>query len=245
MPPRLDLTLFAHVVDRADEDIDLAEAALLVAAAERPDLDVPRYIGMLDRLGRLARVRRGEDRLPDGGASRVLRFLYDELGFRGNADEYYDPRNSYLDQVLERRKGIPITLAIVLLEVGARAGVAFEGVSFPGHFLVRAPGTHGPTFIDPFVGRPLGRGDLRQLARRVLGKDEDPEPRHLAPCGKRVIVARLLGNLRGIHATSGDDERLRRVLERLVVVAPTKETLAELARLGGDRPLRGGSTADN
>ena len=147
--------------------------------------------------------------------------------------------------MLDRRTGIPITLAIVLLEVGARAGVPLEGVSFPGHFLVRAPGTHGPTFIDPFVGRVLGRADLRELHQRVAGKDEDPDPKHLAPCGKRAILARLLGNLQRVYASRGDDARLRQVLERLALVAPTKETLAELRRLGGDRPLRGGSSAEN
>ena len=245
MPPRLDLTLFSHLVDRADEDIELAEAALLVGAMEKPDLDVARYVGVLDRLGQLARLRRGDDRLPDGGASRILRFLFDELGFKGNTEAYYDPKNSFLDEVLDRRTGIPITLAIVLLEVGARAGVPLEGVSFPGHFLVRAPGTHGPTFIDPFVGRVLGRADLRELHQRVAGKDEDPDPKHLAPCGKRAILARLLGNLQRVYASRGDDARLRQVLERLALVAPTKETLAELRRLGGDRPLRGGSSAEN
>jgi regulator of sirC expression with transglutaminase-like and TPR domain len=245
MTTSLDLTLFGHLVDRADADIDLAEAALYVAAPEYPGLDVARYVDHLDRLGRIALVRRGDDRLPDGGAGRVLRFLYEELGFKGNAESYYDPRNSYLNEVLDRRTGIPITLAIVLVEVAARAGVPVEGVPFPGHFLARAPGTHGPTLIDPFTGRVLGRADVAELHRRVTGKPGEPDPRHLEPCGKRAILARLLGNLRSIHAQKGDDERLRRVLERLVLVQPTKEALAELARLGGDRPLRGGSTAAN
>lgn len=245
MPTRLDLTLFSHLVGRADADIELAEAALLVGAMDKPDLDLARYVDMLDRLGHVARLRRGDDRLPDGGASRVVRFLFEELGFKGNTERYYEPRNSFLDEVLDRRTGLPITLAIVLLEVGARAGVPLEGVSFPGHFLVRAPGTHGPTFIDPFVGRVLGRADLRELHERTAGKDEDPGPALLAPCGKRAILARLLGNLRGVYASQGDDARLRLVLERLMLVAPTKDGLAELARLGGDRPLRGGSSAEN
>ena len=245
MSPPVDLTLFALLVNRPDDEIDLAEAALLIAAAERPDLDVERYLGTLDRLGRVARLRRGEDRLPDGGVSRVLRFLYEELGYKGNASQYHDPRNSFLDEVIDRRTGIPITLAIVLVEVGRRAGIELAGVSFPGHFLVRAPGTHGPTWIDPFVGRVLGRTNLRELYKRATGKDEDPESRLLEPCTKRAILARLLGNLRGLYASQSDPARLRGVLERLVLVGPTKEIQADLVRLGGARPFRGGSSAEN
>jgi regulator of sirC expression with transglutaminase-like and TPR domain len=242
---RVDLTLFAHVVDRPDDAIDLAEATLLVAAPEYPDLDLDRHRGALERLGRLARLRRGEERLPDGGISRVLRFLYEELGFRGNAEHYYDPKNSFLNEVLERRLGIPISLAVVVLEVCRHAGVEAAGVSFPGHFLVRAPGTHGPTLVDPFTGRVLAAADLRQIYKRATGQDRDPDPKLLEPADKRTIITRMLANLRGIYAQQGDDAHLRGVLERLDVLAPARELEAELARLGGARPFRGGSSEAN
>src|SRR5439155_2918316 len=133
-----------------------ARAALLIAEPEYPGLELEQYLAALDRLGVEARARLERP----GAASEpplraVTRLLHDELGFRGNADDYYDPRNSFLNEVLDRRTGIPITLAIVMLEVAARAGVQAHGVSFPGHFIVRSPGaspSSGPKFFDPFDG---------------------------------------------------------------------------------------------
>src|SRR5881394_2873843 len=130
---RADLTLFAHVVKRPEAELDLAQASLLVAETEYPDLDVARSIEVLDQLGTEARRRIGAE--SELALKRLLWLLYEELGFRGNSEDYYDPRNSFLNDVLERRIGIPISLAVVLIETGARLGVALEGVGFPGHFL--------------------------------------------------------------------------------------------------------------
>jgi regulator of sirC expression with transglutaminase-like and TPR domain len=222
--PSPDLALFRHVVRRPEERIDLAHAALLVAEPHYPGLDVASYVGALDRLGDEARRRVAGER-GDVPARRLARLLFDEVGFAGNTANYYDPRNSYLNEVLDRRLGIPITLSIVLLEVARRAGVEMHGVNFPGHFLVRAQGSSGPLFVDAFGGKLLDTNDLRLLHRRVTGGagDDDPAPQLLEPTTKTQILARLLRNLREIHRSRGDLDGLRATLERLLVIAPDDE----------------------
>jgi regulator of sirC expression with transglutaminase-like and TPR domain len=226
MSARLNLTLFAHLCARPEAEIDLAEAALLIAEAERPGLDVARYVGAIDELGRAARAAVG----------RAARYVYEEAGFRGNDDDYYDPRNSFLSDVLDRRTGIPITLAVVLTEVCRRAGVDAHGVSFPGHFLVRADLPRGTIVIDPFAGRPLSRDELRALYARATGDEGEPPPRMLEPATKAQILARILHNLRGIYESRKDDARLRGVLERLQVLTPSDDQRARVEALGGGTP---------
>lgn len=237
--PRAELTLFAHVAARSDAELDLAQAALLIAEDEYPGLDVAAYVERLDAFAETARVRLADvdkpgDRRTVLRLERVLAFFYRELGFHGNAVDYYDPRNSWLNDVIDRRTGIPITLAVVLLEILGRAGVEASGVSFPGHFLVRAPGPQGPLFVDPFDGRILSREDLRELHGRIAGEPSDPDPRLLEPAGKRAVLVRMLHNLRGIFAAKGDRPRLRAVLERLEILTPSAELRREIVALGGD-----------
>lgn len=249
------LTLFAHVTARPEEELDLAEAALLIAEAEYPGLDVPQYLAELDRLGAEARralskpLGRAEATPGSGAVERVLQLLYGHQGFRGNTTDYYDPRNSYLNHVLDRRLGIPITLAVVLTEVCRRAGVEAQGVSFPGHFLVRAP--LGPAsasspgrvlLVDPFEGRLLGREELKALAARVTGSTQEPDAKLLQPASKRQILVRMLNNLRSIYGKQQDQDRLRRVIELMQVLAPSQELRKELQQLGGRQPwpTRGG-----
>lgn len=256
MDAAVSLTLFAHVTARPEEELDLAEAALLIAEAEHPGLDVPRYLAELDRLGAEARralgrpLGRAEATPGSGAVERVLQLLYGQQGFRGNTADYYDPRNSYLNHVLDRRLGIPITLAVVITEVCRRAGVEAQGVSFPGHFLVRAP--LGPPsssspgrvlLIDPFEGRLLGREELKALAARVTGSTQEPDPRLLQPANKRQILVRMLNNLRAIYGKQQDQDRLRRVIELMQVLAPSQELRKELQQLGGRQPwpTRGGA----
>jgi regulator of sirC expression with transglutaminase-like and TPR domain len=241
---RAELTLFAHVAARPDAEIDLASAALLIAEDAYPGLDIASYLAALDRVGQAAQARVLELSKPgDPRASvepklrAVLDLLYRELGFRGDDVDYYDPRNSYLNEVLDRRKGIPITLALVLIETLRRAGVEAHGVGFPGHFLVRTAGLRGPLFVDPFAGELLTRERMRALHERVGGDAGDPDPRLLEPVGARAILVRMLNNLRGIFATRADRVRLRQTLERLMILAPSPELTSELVTLGGDLPL--------
>jgi regulator of sirC expression with transglutaminase-like and TPR domain len=235
MSTRAELALFAHVACRPEAELDLAQAALLIGESERPGLDVAHYLERLAAFGAEARERLSGRAVDDLHA--ILELLYGEHGFAGNDADFHDPRNSYLDQVLDRKLGIPITLAVVLVETCRHAGVEARGVSFPGHFLVRLPSPRGPLFVDPFAGRLLARADLRALtARHVGGAARDPDPRLLEPASKLQTLVRILNNLRGIWAARGDRERLRDVLERMELLAPSEDTRRQLAALGVAAP---------
>jgi regulator of sirC expression with transglutaminase-like and TPR domain len=230
-----DLSLFSHVVGRPDGQVDLAQASLMIAEAEYPGLDIPAYVAVLDRFG--ARARRAIAAAPsDPPVATVLRVLYGELGFHGNTVEYYDPRNSFLNEVLDRRTGIPITLAVVMIEVCRRAGVEASGVSYPGHFLVRATLPRGPLFIDPFEGAPLDQPELLALYQRATGDDGPIDPRRFEPASRKHILLRMLNNLRAIYETRTDQRRLQDVLLRMSVLAPSDDLRREIERLGGPRP---------
>ncbi|MFO0760693.1 MAG: transglutaminase-like domain-containing protein [Byssovorax sp.] len=256
MSDALGLTLFAHVCDRPDDEIDLVEGALLLAEIDHPGVDHARARSILDELGRGAKaaIARAEaehqaEEAPDMRDVRrlegALRYLYEQAGFRGNGEDYYDPKNSFLDEVLSRRTGIPITLAVVLIEVGRRAGLDLRGVSFPGHFLVRAETPMGLLIVDPFGGRLLSRAELRALFARATGQDREPEAEQLEAAGPRQILLRMLANLRGIYRSRGDMDHLRAVLERMDVLAPSEELRRERQEIGGSAPFRAGRRSLN
>jgi regulator of sirC expression with transglutaminase-like and TPR domain len=226
-----DLSLFAHVVGRPDSHVDLAQAALMIAEGEYPNLDIPAYISALDRFAGKARraLAASPDEAPLGV---VLRVLYGDLGFRGNSDDYYDPRNSFLNEVLDRRTGIPITLGVVLIEVCRRVGVEARGVSYPGHFLVRSPAPDGgAVFIDPFEGVRLDEEDLQALYQRATGEDGPVDPRRLEPATRKQILLRMLNNLRCVYETRADHQRLQDVLLRMAVLAPPDDPAREADEL--------------
>ncbi|MDH5211137.1 MAG: tetratricopeptide repeat protein [Betaproteobacteria bacterium] len=230
---------FAELLARDEAEIDLARACLLIAADAYPGLDVEGYLGEIERLA--VRLR---GRMPPGGGTqeRVValnRFLFDDLGYSGNADNYYDPRNSYLNEVLDRRTGIPITLSVLYLEIGWRVGLELEGVSFPGHFLVRLRVPGAMLVLDPFSGgEALAETDLRERLQRVIPEgaaggvpvDALPLDPFLEPAGKRQILARLLRNLKGIYREKDQPQRLLDVLSRMLVVSP--EAHGELRERG-------------
>jgi regulator of sirC expression with transglutaminase-like and TPR domain len=227
------LTLFAHLCGRPDDEIDLAEAALLLGEIADP-VDVAAGVATLDELGRGA--KRALEGLSSAGArvERLLEFLYGEMGFRGNRADYYDPQNSFVSDVLTRRMGIPISLALVLIEVARRAGVEARGISFPGHFLVRSPVPGGTVVIDPFEGRLLGVAELRGMYGRTTGTTGDVPPKLLEPATKKQILLRMLLNLRGVYAARGDEARVRGVLARMDALSPNEDARRE--RLVGERP---------
>ncbi|MEM7050709.1 MAG: transglutaminase-like domain-containing protein [Acidobacteriota bacterium] len=209
---------FARLVARPDGQIDLAEGALLIAAEEYPELDIEDQLRRLDGLADAARGALAEvEDDPLLRLQRLNRFLFVESGFRGNREDYYDPRNSFLNEVLERRLGIPITLSLVLMEVGRRAGVELEGVGFPGHFLVR----HGQTLLDPFDGgRFLNCHDCQDLLACMTGGRMPFHDGLLRTASNHEILLRMLNNLRGIYSEIGDQERVIAVLDRLLLLAP-------------------------
>jgi len=220
---------FAELMARDEAEIDLARACLLIAEDAYPGLDIDGYLGEIERFA----VRlRGRLAAGDGQEERVValnRFLFDELGFSGNADNYYDPRNSYLNEVLDRRTGIPITLSVLYMEIGRRIGLPLEGVSFPGHFLVRLPLRGAMLVLDPFsAGEAQSEADLRVRLQRVIPEGaaggvpvaELPLDSFLEPASKRQILARLLRNLKGIYREADRPQRLLDVLNRTLVVSP-------------------------
>ncbi|HEX5758727.1 MAG TPA: transglutaminase-like domain-containing protein [Thermoanaerobaculia bacterium] len=220
---------FAELVLRPDPEIDLGEAALLIAAEGCPGLDVDGWLARLDELGDTLRPRLAGVACEFARLSALLDYVYGDLGLRGNTHEYYDPRNSFLNEVLERRLGIPITLGLACMELGRRVGVPLAGVGFPGHFLLRHA-RHPQVVLDPFDGgRFLTLDDCAELLERVSGGTAAFHPRLLRPLGPRQILLRMLCNLRGIYAIRGAARPLLTVLDRLDLLCP------DGAEPGGER----------
>jgi regulator of sirC expression with transglutaminase-like and TPR domain len=221
-----DLLLFAHLLARTDDRLEIEHLALLLAEPEHPGLDIQAYLNKLNVMGELARIKLKSCRAfaPADRIVPILRLLYGELGFRGNVTDFYDPQNSFLDQVIDRRTGNPLSLAVVLLAVCRRAGVHAEGLSFPGHFLVRAAKASGEmATIDPFDGRLLTPSILHSIYESATGDPGDIDEQYLVPASRRQIVLRMLNNLRAIYELRGDQDRLRFVLERIALLNPSEE----------------------
>lgn len=218
-------TDFRCMVAGDDADINLAEAALLVARGEYPYLDIDYYLHVLDDMA--AAVAR---QLPDAGSTpqilgQINHYLFSEQGYSGNLHHFLDPRNSFLNDVIERRLGIPITLSLLYMEVGRRLGLMIEGISFPGHFLIKLAGDDGDIVLDPFAGGvSLDESDLRRRLQHVNSTSSEDWsgslPELLQAAGNRAILARLLRNLKSIYSNAGDRLRLLRVLNYLLAVTP-------------------------
>ena len=209
---------------------DLAAAALAIARIEYPSLDAGHYLGALDRMGDDVRDRLGSARVFGEDAITLLNeYLYDEQRFTGNRDRYEDPRNSFLNEVLDRRTGIPISLAVVYLEVARRAGVRVAGINFPGHFLLRTAGElspvlSGPEFliVDPFHGGALlSEYDCREMLRQHVGDDAAFDRDLLAPATRQEIVVRMLVNLKRLYVRMRSFPQARFVSDLLLTVAPS------------------------
>ena len=215
---------FAAVI-APGEDTDLARGALTIARIGYPELDPGPWLARLDALARGARERAAVS--PDA----LCRYVFQECGFHGNRDDYDDPRNSYLNDVLERRLGIPITLAVVLMEVGTRVGVRLEGVGFPGHFLVRTTDT-ARVLLDPFSdGRPVDPDELLARYRTSHGADAAVVPPDaVARASTPAILARMLRNLLHAHLERRDREPALAAADLLLVLVPRA---ADVLRLRG------------
>ena len=211
---------FVELVQRPEPEVALDEAALLIAAHAYPDLDVG---GQLARLDELAEA------CPEPTLDGLRQHLFAGLGFTGNTRRYADPRNSFLNDVLDRRVGIPITLSVLTMEVGRRVGLQLQGVGMPGHFLVR----HVPdgSVLDPFSrGRLLDAEQCEELFHDVHGAEAAFHTSLMAPVGPRAILARMLANLRHVYGAMGNAPSLGWVLRlRASIPARTPHELAELA----------------
>lgn len=211
---------FARLIELPDPAIPLAEAALWIAAEGRPEADVPAALTALDRLAESAMASvAGASRLSEQ-VVRLNHFLFVEERFAGNREQYDDPRNSYLDVVLERRLGIPITLSVVYLEVARRLGLAAAGVGFPGHFLAKVWAAEGEIVVDPFYGSVLDEGDCAERLRQVAGPEARLDPAMLESTSHTAILRRILGNLKHLHVSRSEFDAALRCCERILLIVP-------------------------
>jgi regulator of sirC expression with transglutaminase-like and TPR domain len=214
---------FAAEVSRPDVALRLARAALLVGKEEEPRaFEVERCLARLDVMGEEARARlEGRDQYSTR-VEALNRYLFEEQGFAGNVADYYDPRNSMLHRVLERRLGIPITLSIIYMEVGLRAGVRVEAVGLPGHFIVRAYEREGAegTLVDPFNRKVTDEEECRQRIGGIYDGAIELGPEHLRATGVRATLARVLGNLKAVYVQAQLFRRALAAVERILLVTP-------------------------
>ena len=203
-----------------EEEIDLDWAALVLAATEYPKLDIAQETAALDSLAAGAARRLGDGRDPLSCVNTLSEYLFDEVGFHGNEDEYYDPRNSYLNEVLARRLGIPITLSLVYIEAGRRLGVPLLGVGMPGRFMVRHRDVED-LFVDPFHGGILlTEEECADRVRQVTQAEVAWDRRYLAPIGNREFIARMVRNLKGAYLDRQDYPRALRMIDWLLAAQP-------------------------
>ena len=231
MPGRLQfqaptlLEYFASLV-ADDASLSLVEAAVAIAQDENPRLDTQAVLAQIDALADRLKRRMPADAGPRQRLRSLNHFFFDELGFSGNVNNYYDPGNSLLSTVLETRRGIPITLAVLYIELATQIGLTARGVSFPGHFLIKLRLSEGEVVIDPFTGQSLSREQLDELltpyrhSQGLVGDYDVPLGLFLQAAPARDVLARMLRNLKEIHRTAADWPRALAVLNRLVILLP-------------------------
>ena len=219
------LTYFTSLV-ASDTDFPLLEAAAAIAQDEEPTLDIQAVLATCDALMVRLKRRLKRDAEPIQQLTALNQFFYQELGFSGNANNFYAPENSYLNEVFRTRRGIPISIAVIWLELARGLGLQADGVSFPGHFLVKVTLPEGLVVLDPLTGQSLG---LERLSEQLLpfrnrtedGEDADtPLGLYLQPATPRDILTRMLRNLKEIFSSQTDWPRLKCVLDRLIVLNP-------------------------
>lgn len=214
------LAAWAREVQRPDAEISLAGAALALARLEYADLEVPRYLERLDAIAAAVTAgSHGRDEV--GRVHRLREHIFAELRFRGNREQYFDPRNSFLNDVLDRRLGIPITLCIVLMEVGRRLGLSIDGIGLPGHFIAGVRLGDARLYLDAFHGgRVLTEEQCAEVAARAVGRRIPIEPGHLRPVRPRQLLGRMLNNLKGIYWRGKAWGRVVEVEDRLLLLDP-------------------------
>ncbi len=213
-----------RIAGMRDEDVSLAEGALWIAASEYPGLAIDDYLACLHDMAAKLRGRLRADIAIADKLMALNHYLFDELGFSGNSDDFYDPRNSFLNEVIERRVGIPITLGVVYIEIGRRIGLGLHGVSFPGHFLVKCALRDGIVVLDPYSrGVSLDADELQQRLR-AAGSPGDVDGAILAhllgAASNKEVLGRMLRNLKGIYVERADWLRALSASERVIALLP-------------------------
>jgi regulator of sirC expression with transglutaminase-like and TPR domain len=213
---------FRQAVDRGEERIDLGRAALTIALTDYPELDIAAYLARLDQLAVEVTNRCDTGGNADEWLAALNDVLFNRHGFRGNQNDYYDPKNSFLNEVIERKQGIPITLSVLYMEVAQRIGIALDGVGFPGHFLVKHAHAGGEILIDPFHhGEMKSRDDLRRILDGVYGGTVALRGEFFKTAGKKDILKRMLGNLKAIYLKSNNLVKLLAVLDHTIILEPS------------------------
>ena len=244
--PPTALEYFATLVAE-DASLSLTEAAAAIAQDEFPQLDTQAVLAEIDALAGKLKRRIPSDAVPVQRLRWLNRFFFQDMGFAGNVNNYYDPRNSYLHTVLSTRRGIPITLAVLYIELATQIGLTARGVSFPGHFLIKLRMPEGEVVVDPFTGHSLSREQLDELLapykrnRGLLGDFDAPLGLFLQAAPARDVLARMLRNLKEIHRAAEDWPRLLAVMDRLVILLPQaweerRDRGLTRAELGLDEP---------
>lgn len=213
-----------RIAAAAPQNVSLAEGALLIAAEEYSGLDVDGYLRRIEEMGTTLRRRLRSDISTTEALIALNRYVFEELGFSANDEDFYDPRNSYLNEVVDRRLGIPITLAVLYIEIGRRIGLSLHGVPFPSHFLVKCTLRDGAIILDPYArGASLGLDDLKRRLQALASDielDENLLKGMLAAATPNDIFARMLRNLRAIHLSKGEQLKALSASNRILTLLP-------------------------
>lgn len=212
---------FYNEVHQPDHQIDVAKAALYIAQSEYPHLEISAYINTLDVIAAEIEERLPTERYPLRIIQTINQYLYDDLGYKGNTSDYYDPRNSFLNEVIERRTGIPITLSLVYLEIAQRLNFPMIGIGMPGHFLIRPEFENTGIFIDAFNrGEILFEQDCEARLAQIYKRPVPMQSKFLQPLAPRQLLARMLTNLKFIYLNHKDVPRALMVVEHIVLLFP-------------------------
>jgi regulator of sirC expression with transglutaminase-like and TPR domain len=222
----IDQTTFEIEVRQAGDNLSPVRAGLLLAReCAYPNLRPSQYLTQLEELGAEAQRHLEHGDTGEARGLGLAQFLFQTAGFRGNVADYDDPRNSYLNQVLERRLGLPITLSVIFLNLAAQSGVPASGIGLPGHFIVSILGDDGPIYLDPFNGgQRLSVADCAALVQLALGREANFDPVWLRPTPPRDIIARMLNNLRAFYSSVEDWPLAIRIVARLSALQPDVTT---------------------
>jgi regulator of sirC expression with transglutaminase-like and TPR domain len=213
--------LFQQEIQQPDEAINLEKAALYIALEEYPDLNVDAYIDALDQTAAAVKERLPAEFYPLKILKTIQQYLYDDLGYSGNRAEYYDPRNSFLNEVIDRRIGIPITLSIIYLAIARRIDFPMIGINMPGHFIIRPIAQDMEIFVDPFNGGDiLFLQDCEDLLVKVFDRRVELQPEYLAPVSNQQLIGRLLTNLKIIYVNQRNFPKAAQASERILLVFP-------------------------
>ena len=224
---------FSRIASLPDDQINLFQSALLIAKTAYPDLDESVYLDYLDRIADRIKPHFASDQDPSGFIAEINRVLFDVERFHGNRENYYDPDNSYLNRVIDRKTGIPITLSLIYIEISRRLGLDVRGVGLPGHFIAALYHDSGVIFIDPFNGGEIRtRDDCLEIVRTYTSGAEISDVHWLKPVTNSEILARMLRNLKPIYARQGDDVMMFKMIHWILTLQPgAPAELAERALL--------------